>query len=90
MSYPYRCTAKRKCGYRETLPDRLHFKKCSKCDGEMREDKSRKPYTKKENCNCGGVYGSTLTGEWPHRKGCLGCEYYTGPVDLEKEAQCYG
>ncbi len=86
MSYPYRCIAKATCGHRKTLPERGHHQVCPACGGEMREDKSRKRYTKAHNCWCGGVYGSSLSGEWPHRRGCLGCEHYTGPIDLEAES----
>lgn len=79
----------RHCGFRKTYKHRMHDVECPKCGSNMLEDTSRRGYTKKENCFCGGEYGSSLSWEGPHRKGCLGCIHYIGPISLEEES-CMG
>ena len=90
MGYPYRCTNRNgsrrenrpACGYRQTLPHRVHFKECPKCGGEMREDKTRRKYIKEQNCKCDGVWFS-MKGA-PHRRGTIGCVHYTGELSPEE------
>jgi hypothetical protein len=91
MGYPYRCNNrsgsvrahKEPCGYRKTLSHLVHDKECPKCGSEMRHDVKRRAWSKAANCYCGGVYGSGFSSDWPHQRGGLGCEHYTGDINIE-------
>jgi hypothetical protein len=49
----------------------------------MREDKTRRAYIKKQNCNCDGVWFS-MRGA-PHRRGSIGCQHYQGELSPEEQ-----